>query len=442
MGLKESILPAEREVEALLLGVCISQPESTAAVLDQLTADDFYAEPHRRIFGAIATLAQAGEHVDYATVAAVLTLRKQLESVGGLTYLVELDSALPRIFDVDAYIRILRRKSILRQAAMRANLLAESICAGTADVGEVEEAQKWLESLASRAHSAQDGLRGLGEYVDAAGGFERILGQSDAKSVPTPWPMLNNSLSSGGFTAGQLVIVAALPGKGKTLVGVLLALEAARLSHGAAVFSLEMESSEVWRRAITSLSEVRAGRLARGGLSEDQHRRVGIAAADLTAAPIWIDDTPTATVGSIVSRIERHRARGHDVRIAIIDYLTLLTVSGRSRQSRVEEVSEISRQLKLAAKRLKIPVVVMAQLNRDPAKDGSEPELHHLRASGSIEQDADTVLMIHQDPKDRAASMASGGPSPMTVLLRKQRSGPTGRFRMLFDFSGMRMTEI
>lgn len=438
---RTAVLPAERDLERMVLGICLIQPGSLPAITDQLEADDFYLEPHRRIFSAIADMAKSGRHVDHATVATELNKRKHLESIGGLAYLVEMDSQIPQISDVDSYIETLRRKSMARQAAQRFSLAAESICAGNADLEEISEVQRFLESLTARAQSSKSGLLSLEEYLDANGGMDAVLGPNRDTAVPTPWPTLSRDLKGRGFLPGQLVILAARPAMGKTTMGLVLAVEASRAGFPTTFFSLEMRSSELWQKCVGMESGVPGGQFRDNPApTDDRNRKIHGAASTLASFPLWIDDAPNTTVASLLAKVERHRARGRATSMVIVDYLQLLTVSG-SRRSRVEEVTEITRQLKLAAKRLNVPIVVCAQINRESPKEDKEPELHHLRESGSVEQDADIVIMLHQSAKDKAVAIETKSPGRVKMLVRKNRLGPTGWVPMIFDFRLMRITE-
>ena len=285
----------------------------------------------------------------------------------------------------------------------------------------------------------QRGLQRFGDFytqLGAAGFFGK-----GPVTCDTPWPALNELLTGGGFQKGQLVIIGARPGMGKSALAAQLGVHAAQQGCGTAVFSLEMAAGEYWRRTISNLSRVSLGRLHREPSYRDPEGRDVLVSMDrLTNLPIWVDETTALSVSGLNARVRRLVSRGHPIGLVIVDYLGLLTVA-RGRQNRVEEVSEITRGLKLASRELKVPFVVLSQLSRESEKEERSPRLTDLRESGSVEQDADIVAFLHQDRKERQAAVAERRPGLMQIAVAKQRNGPVGSVKVLFDAPRMRMDE-
>jgi replicative DNA helicase len=434
------LLPAALEIERLVLGALITDAEAGDAIFAGVEPDDFSVEAHKRIFRAAEGLRVKGCGISHVSVAQALIDARQLESCGGLGYLAELDS-VPRLFGVDSYLRTLREKAILRKAASAAEALTHKLCAAGAGVEEVREAEEFLRNLAARAerHAA---LMSIAEFLDKRGDIEDFLNPSRKAEgiVPSPWQGLNAMLSGGGLRPGQLVILAARPGLGKSACASAFALAAARAGCPVAFFSLEMSAEEIFQRMIASLAGVSLPRLLRGELSLVQRVEVQQALSALSELPLRVDDTCGATVPAVVGAVRRHNAREpRPAGLIVVDYLQLIT-SSRKRQTRAEEVSSITRDLKLAARDLRAPVLVLAQLNRDSERQEREPELHDLRESGSIEQDADVVMFLHRRGK-RTQEFDPNEPTPLALLVRKQRNGPIGARELEFAGKFMRISE-
>jgi len=275
--------------------------------------------------------------------------------------------------------------------------------------------------------------------LDRTGGLDAFFAPQTRDLVPVPWQGLQHYVP--GLRPGQLIIIAARPGMGKSAVAAQLAVAAARGGHATAVFSFEMGRNEIWQRMVSHLAAVSLGRIGRGDMSPMDRFAAATAVQDLSEWPLYIDETTGCTVPALVSAVRRHRAGGRAAELVIVDYLQLMQCV-RRREKRVEEITEISRQLKIAARDLKVPLVVLAQLNREVEKDGSRPELHHLRESGSVEQDADIVIFLWQDRKERARAIASRTPGEMELIVRKNRNGSPGACKVLFEPRLMTLSDM
>lgn len=435
-------LPQAIELEQIVLGALQIDAESQDTILSALEPDDFAREDHRRIFIAAAEVRESGEPLDRLTVAQRLIAKKQLESVGNLTYLASLDDNLPRVYGLDSYLKRIREKAILRRAVLSCSSLTERLCAPNAGLEEIRDAEELMRTLAAKGDSALS-LRTMAEYFEK-NSFADFLDPARARGavVETPFPGLNAMLAAGGLRPGQLVILAARPGIGKSACASAFALEAAQRNHGVGFFSLEMSTEEVWQRMVASLAGIPLSALIKGNLNDLQRHEAMAAMTTIAELPLRVDDTTGASVAAIVGAVRKHNARiQRPIELVIVDYLQLLS-STRKKQNRTEEVSGITRELKLAARALKVNMLVLSQLNRDMEKQEREPELHDLRESGSIEQDADIVMFLHQTAKEKNESIEQKRPGNVKLFIRKQRNGPVGRRDLLFHAKYMRLEEI
>lgn len=433
--MKQSLpnLPEAIETEKLVLGVLLGEPDAASTILT-LDSQDFFIEQHKRIFEAARWLNENGQDITCNTVYQRLADTRHAESVGGLSYLIGLDA--PHIYGLESYLGTLRIKSTLRRAAIAAHELSERCCMPGAELNDIRSAEMFLREIASRADRNVASLTGLSDLIDEHGGLDNFMRPDRSGAVPLPWNAMNSVLTGGGFLPGQLIILGARPGLGKSALAALIALGARDL--GVAVFSLEMGANEIWFRMIASKANMPLKAITEGSL-DDWTLRQGVhaAATELSEKPVYVDDTTGANVPAVVAAIRKRAG----VRLVIIDYLQLLSPL-RKRQSRAEEVSEISRALKLAARELRVPFLVLSQLSRSSAKDNRPPELQDLRESGSIEQDADIVMLLHAGPKELKEAIAAKRPNSLDLIIAKQRNGATGTVRMMFNPGNMQMWEV
>jgi len=417
-------LPACLEAEKLVLGSMLAgylEPAHAAAVV---APEDFSLEAHRCIMTVIADLASRGEVSNYVTVYEALRARGWHEAVGGLGYLVELEGDGLRI-NLDSYLRRIRDTAVLRRTIGAASkLIQECFRAAEAPAELLGRAERFLRDLAGR--SAADGrLRGAAQIIEDAGGLDRLVRPDLFEpGIPTPWPALNRLII--GLRPGQLIVVGARPAVGKTAFISQVAAYAAQRGKHAALFSFEMSGSELLLRTACTVAGIDAHKL-RAGHSTQAERAALVRAIDALDAGLRIYDEPAATVGAIRAACRKAKAQDR-LNLVAVDYLQLMEAPGR-RENRVQEITEISRGLKLLASELGVPLIAAAQLNRQPENERRKPGLADLRDSGSIEQDADLVLMLHRPSEPPRNSQTE-------VFVRKHRNGPTGavilRFRPEF----------
>ena len=426
-------LPANADAEQLVLGAIMLDDASFVVMGAILEPNDFSLEKHKRIFNAMLALNEQGERIDRVTVANELMRRGQLESVDGLSYLVSLDNGLPQIYNLESYARIVKEKSLLRRIIISSQAIVERAMLDQEDphviLGDAEESLLRLGDNRSK-----DKLLRPGDIIEQfEGGISAFLDPSKRVSGLASGFFKLDEMTSG-FHAGELIIVAARPAMGKTALALNIAQRIAtreRDPRPVAVFSLEMSNEQLLTRLICAEAHVDQQKFRLGYLNQDERRMLQTAAVKLAEAPLFIDDSAGANLMDIHSKLRRIKAE-HGLSLVVIDYLQLM--SGRGRQeNRTQEVSGLSRGLKLLAKELKVPFMVLSQLNRAPEtrpQGDHIPQLSDLRESGSIEQDADMVWFIFRPEYYKPEREDLRGLAE--IIIAKQRNGPTGKVKLAF----------
>jgi replicative DNA helicase len=423
-------LPANLDAERYVLGSILLEDSLFVQAAAVLEADDFSLEKHRRIFLRMRDLYERGERIDRVTVAEELMKQNQLEACDGLGYLVSLDDGLPQIHNPESYFRIVKDKSLLRRLIYASQGLINRCLAAEEEPRDIlAGAEEVLLKLGDA--KTRDGLSTPGEIIDEYhGGLNAFLDPSQRiQGLSTGFKRFDEL--TGGLHAGELIILAGRPAMGKTALALNIAQHAAvRLKKTVAVFSLEMSKEALLTRLLCAGARVDSHRFRLGYLGAEERRRLQAAAAELVEAPLYVDDTSGSNLMDMHAKLRRLRAE-RPISLVVLDYLQLMSGRGRF-ENRVQEVSALSRGLKLLAKELRVPMLVLSQLSRAPeTRQGDHrPQLSDLRESGSIEQDADVVAFIfreevykpeHEDLKGQAE-----------LLLSKQRNGPTGKIQLVF----------
>jgi replicative DNA helicase len=426
----EKALPNSIESERAVLGAIILDHKAIFPATEVLTVDDFYLEGHREIFRAMLALAEEETPIDLITLREELRRRGKDEAAGGAVYIASLTDGLPRGLNVGHYAKTVREKATARQLIQLSNELMCRCYEGEERPAAIlEKTESRIFQIASR--EIKGGFQQARELADAA--YKEIeeaaKNRRSVVGIDTGFTELNRM--TGGFHNQNLVVIAARPGLGKTSFCLNIACRAAvndRKRVG--IFSLEMSKPEIMKRMISSVSEVEANRIQSGYLNREDWMRIGQATSILSDAPIFIDDSANLTMLQVRAKAQR-LASEHGLDILVVDYLQLLSGSGRQYENRTQEVTAISRGLKNLAKELDIPVVAVSQLNREVEKrSGSrKPQLSDLRESGSIEQDSDLVLFISREGMDDD-SAADGCTAEISI--GKQRNGMTGTFKLTF----------
>jgi replicative DNA helicase len=424
--------PQSIEAEQSVLGAILIDRDAMIEIADFLKPEDFYRQAHGRIYAVMLDLSERREPIDIVTVSEALERTGDLEAVGGRSYLGTLSNSTPTAVHAGQYARIVERKSLLRNLIGAAGKIAGI---GYEDPAEIQEAIDRAESelfavsqrrigagfspLKSLLHDAYDRLDYLHAHRGEISGVRTGFGDLDTLTT--------------GLQKSDLVILAARPSVGKTSFALNIAEHAAvtdRKSVG--IFSLEMSKEQLVLRLLSSVSNIDSQRLRTGFLEELDFARIAPAMNSLSEAPIFIDDTPNITTMELRTKARRLQAEV-GVDLIIVDYLQLMQSSTTTRDAnRVQEVSEISRGLKALARELKVPVIALSQLSRQPEmRESKEPRLSDLRESGSIEQDADLVMFLWRE-KERGSDDQQTDGEVVKLKLSKHRNGPTGEIDLWF----------
>ncbi len=429
----EKGLPANLDAERLLLGAILTDESAFLPVAAVLAPEDFSLEKHRRIFARMRDLSERGEKIDRVTLANELMKQGQLESVDGVSYLVYLDDGLPANYNVEGYIRIVKEKATLRRAIFTFQSLIDRCMLDQEDPAVIlAEAEENLLKLGDDRERAA--LAKPDEIINGfQGGLTAFLDPSKRiKGVSTGFVKFDEL--TGGLHPGELIILAARPSMGKTALALNIAQHIAThpgLRRTVAVFSLEMSKEALLTRMICAAARVDQQKFRAGYLNKEERRRLQLAATEMVEAPLFIDDTAGIGLMDIHSKLRRLKQEQGDLALAIVDYLQLMSGRGRF-ENRTQEVSYLSRGLKLLAKELEVPMLVLSQLSRAPEHRPGDhvPQLSDLRESGSIEQDADLVAFIYREEYYKPDREDLKGVADLIVA--KQRNGPIGRVKLHF----------
>lgn len=422
--LLERGLPQNLEAEKFVLGAILRDDACYPAVSASTSEADFGLERHRRIFHVMDELFQAGTRIDFMTVFSRLRDRGEVDP-DSMSYLTSLDEGLSEIFEVDAYTRIVKEKSVLRRAITECRKL-ENQCLMHGDslevIGQAEAAFRDL-TVETQPRGA---LRTIPEIVERAGNVNKFLKPYNRPCVRFPWNKLNQPL--GGMYQNEMIVLAARPGVGKTAFAMQCGEFTARITKKTvAVFNLEMSGEQLLHRMACARAGVDSNRFRQGYLTAEEEKRVFKALTELCDIPLRIDDTPRLTVPALHAALRKLSAR-EEIGLVIVDYIQLMESAVKA-SNRAEAVSGISRGLKIATGEFRVPFLVLSQLNRSSVTDNRKPGLADLRESGSIEQDANTVLILHEPEKRPEDPMQ---PVVTEVLIEKQRNGPVGMRKLHF----------
>jgi replicative DNA helicase len=421
--------PQNLDAEESVLGAMMLSPGAIGAVSEALDASDFYRESHAKIYRAALSLYGKGDPVDAITLTDELEERGELEAIGGRVRVHELAALVPATANAGHYARIVREMATLRgliRAGSEVAQLGWERPGETADL--VDRAEQIIFELSqSRVSSEFAHIETLLKES-----FERItaLYEAGAEVTGTPSGFRDLDRLTAGFQPGNLVIVAARPSMGKSALGLCMAANlAVRAEVPTAIFTLEMSKSEVTQRLMCSEAKVESQKLRTGKLGADDWPRLTAACDKLAKAPIYVDDTGSITMMEIRSKARRLKSKEPTLGLVVVDYMQLMT-TGQTAENRVQEVSQISRQLKVLARDLDVPILAMSQLSRAvEQRHDKRPILSDLRESGSLEQDSDLVFFIYRDEYYNEDSDQQG---LAEVHLAKHRNGPTDPVKLSF----------
>ena len=422
------MLPNDNLSEQSTLGGMLLSQEAIAEVFEYVKGDDFYAPKHETIFNAIMALYSKGEPTDVITVTDELTKNAELVRAGGADYLHQLTSIVPTAANAPYYAKIVQEKATLRRLVEVGTRIAQMGYANEGDIEDlVNKAQEDVYAV-TRSGVGEDYVP-LFDSIDAAVKEMEIAQNRGGEMVGVPTGFSELDEMTHGLHGGQLVILAARPAVGKSTLALDFARNAA-ITHKKPVifFSLEMGRAEIAMRLLSAESRIYLQNMRKGALSDNDWQRIAGVRGEINSAPLYIDDSPNLTLIEIRAKCRR-LAQRVGLEMIVIDYIQLMT-SGKKVESRQQEVSEFSRALKLLAKELNVPVVAISQLNRNSEKsENKKPEISQLRESGSLEQDADVVILLHRESMGEREHPRAG---EADLILAKQRNGPTGNIIVNF----------
>ncbi len=425
----QKIPPHDEEAEQAVIGSMLTDQEAVVSAIESLKSEDFYRSDNATIYEAIMSVYAKGEPIDIITVKEELVSMGKLDSVGGLEYLASLPEKVPTTANVEKYVNIVEEKSILRSLIKTANELISLGYSQQEDVTNImDDAEKKIFNIMQKkTQNGYDSIKNI--LVESFENLQELYkNKKHITGVASGFIDLDNRTS--GFHKDELILIAARPSMGKTAFALNIATNAA-VNSGTpvVVFSLEMSKEQCANRILCSQAMVDSSRVGKGEIDDEEWAKLATAAGELSdSSGIIIDDTPGITVAEIRAKCRKLKIE-KDIGLVVIDYLQLITGSGKT-NSREQEIAEISRSLKILAKELAIPVIALSQLSRAPeARPDHRPMLQDLRESGSIEQDADVVMFIYRDDY---YNQESEKPNIAEIIISKNRSGPLGITELLW----------
>lgn len=435
---QENVPPQDIEAEQAVLGAIFLDAEALVEAMAQIEPQDFYRRAHQIIFRSMIALNDRNENIDIITLKSQIESENTLEDVGGISYLTELSQVTPTASGVAHYAKIVKDKSTLRELIQAATKIVKE---GYSQEGSVEEiveaAEKGILNVSEKRNST--GFQAIADVLNSTMEHIDMLSQQneDITGLPTGYPELDKM--TAGLQPEELIILAARPAVGKTAFALNIAQNiGTRTDRSVAIFSLEMGAESLVNRMLCAEGTIEAGHLRTGQLTEQEWHNLIMAMGSLSNTSIFIDDTPGIKVSEIRARCRRLAQEKGNLGLILIDYLQLIEGSGR--ESRQQEVSEISRQLKKLAKELKVPVIALSQLSRSvEQRQDKRPVLSDIRESGSIEQDADIVAFLYredyyqrQGTEEDKNEEEQAADDVIEVIIEKNRSGARGTVELLF----------
>jgi len=428
-------LPASVEAERAVLGAILLDNSSYPQAAEALRADDFSLDSHRRIYLRIAELAESGRPVDFITLTEQLQQHREVESVGGETYVTSLTDGLPRVKNIEHYVKIIKDKALLRQLIHASQNAIQNAYEQQAPAEEIiEAAESAIFQIADQRMGR--GFFSIAEIVRGSFGTIDKLYEHGQKVTGLRTHYDEFDEMTAGLQKSDLVIIAARPSMGKTAFAVNIAENAAtRDNKTVGIFSLEMSKESLLLRLLSSQARVDHQKIRTGFLGRDDVAKLVAGLATLVDSHIFVDDTPAISISEMRARARRLQQSQGALDLLIVDYLQLCSAapvgSGKRHENRTQEVSAISRGLKTLAKEMNCPVIALSQLSRAAeSREGGEPKLSDLRESGAIEQDADVVAFIHRpEMYDRDNPDIAG---LAKLIVAKQRNGPVGEVDLVF----------
>lgn len=421
--------PHDIAAEQSVLGAMLLSKDAIADVVETIRADDFYRPAHTTIYDVVLDLYGRGEPADAVTVASELTKVGEISRVGGASYLHTLVSMVPTAANANYYARIVREQAILRRLVTAGTRIVHMGYSGQGEVDDVvDRAQAEVYEVTERRTS--EDYAPLSDIMQGTLNEIEAISNRDGEMVGVPTGFSELDSLTNGLHPGQLIILAARPALGKSTLGLDICRNAS-IKHGitSVIFSLEMSRNEIVMRLLSAEAQVSLQHMRSGQMTESDWAKLANKMGVVSEAPLFIDDSPNMTLMEIRAKCRRLKQR-HNLKLVVVDYLQLMT-SGKRVESRQQEVSDFSRSLKLLAKELEVPVIAISQLNRGPEqRQDKRPMLSDLRESGSLEQDADMVVLLHREDFYERESPRAG---EADFIVAKHRNGPTANLTVAFQ---------
>lgn len=426
------IIPHDLVAEQSVLGAVFISPETMASLADELVPDDFYKPANKIVFKTMLSLLEKGEPIDATTMISALTNQGDISTIGGINYVVELVNSTPTSKNVEHYAKLVKEKAMLRKIIADLSESISSAYQGDVSIGDIiAKTEKSMLDISNQ--NTGTGFRNVADILDTHMQIVETRSQTDGFVTGLSTGFVGLDKITTGLHEGNLIILAARPAMGKTALALNIAKHVATMERKPAViFSLEMGAEELIERMVASEGMVPGYHLKTGNLSTDEWKRLVHAQSNLYDVPIFVDDTAGIRISEIRSKARKLSQEMGGLGIIIIDYLQLIT--GSKRENRQQIVSEISRELKILAKDLRVPVIALSQLSRSvEQRQDKRPMLSDLRESGSIEQDADIVAFLYRDAyyqKEHADSQEANNVTEL--ILEKNRHGSLGTVKLYF----------
>ena len=433
-------IPHDSEAEKAVLGAVFLDPEAIIDASDILQPDDFYEHANRIVFQAMLNISDREEVIDPVTLQDELKKNNQVDDIGGIAYVTELSMATPTAAHVTYYAKIVKRKAILRNLISTSQRIIQNAIEGSDDVTDIlDDAESQIMGVSQ--DNASGGFKSIHDVLNTA--MEEINSIPDDGNMVTGLPSGFSELDkmTTGFHDDELIILAARPGVGKTAFALNVAqFVGLKTDKTVAMFSLEMGAEQLVQRMLASEGLIDSQHLRTGQLTDEEWRKLVVAAGSLDNTSIYIDDTPGIKMSEIRAKARRLAKEKGNLGLIVIDYLQI--IEGPRSESRQQEVSAISRQLKKLAKELHIPVIALSQLSRSvEQRQDKRPVLSDIRESGSIEQDADIVAFLYRDDyyrderdeDDEGEVEAEADNGEVEVIIEKNRSGTRGTVKLMFS---------
>ena len=434
------VMPNDLDAERSVLGSMLMSKNACSEALGKLHPEDFYQEPHRLIFSAMSALYAQNQPVDVTTVTAYLRNLNQLEKTGGVEYLFQLSESVPTIKHTPFYCKIIEDKAVLRR------LIRQSVRIVEGAYGELENIDDFI------SQSEQDMLkvtrdRTTGEFKDVHSVIREVTNQlmlnsqnrGEVAGIATKFRDLDHITQ--GFQPGDLIIIGARPSVGKTAFALNIATNVAHKSDEAvAFFSLEMPAEQLIKRCISAMGGIEGGQLRNGEILTNDANKYYAATERVSECNLYIDDTPGIKINDLIAKARRLK-QDHGLKMILIDYLQLIV--GNGKESRQQEVSDISRQLKGLARELEVPLIALSQLSRSlERRDDKRPMMSDLRESGAIEQDADIIIFLYREGYYDQQADKGSDTGIVEVNVAKHRNGPTGKVELALEKNYSRFSDL